>query len=103
MRHEVDNAFDMLRNNRGQLLLAIAVREGEPLEPKLILFGAGPYPVLQRTPIHEIGLPDLEDATLAWLGAAKAVLVIEMTGGELTRSYEVPVVEQANKPKVFDS
>jgi hypothetical protein len=92
VRREVDYAFDMLRNNRGQILLAIAAREGEPLEPKLILFSDGPHPVLQRSPDYEIGLPDLEDATLAWLEQARTILVIEMRGGELSRSYEAAVV-----------
>jgi hypothetical protein len=92
MRQEVDHAFDMLRNNRGQLLLAIETRAGEPSEPQLLLYEVASYPVLRRSPDHEIGLPDLEDATLAWLEQAKTILVIEMTGGELSRSYEAAVV-----------
>jgi hypothetical protein len=92
IRHEVDTAFDMLRNNRGQLLLAIETREGEPQEPKLFVYGQAAYPVLRRAADYEIGLPDMDDATLAWLAQAKSILVIEMTGGELSRSYEAAVV-----------
>ncbi len=89
--YEIDYSFDVLRNNRGQILLAINARPGDIADPHIVVFGDAPYPVFYRAPEQGIGLPDLNDAALSWLAQATRVLVVEMNGRELARTYEARV------------
>ncbi len=89
--YEIDYSFDVLRNNRGQILLAINARPGEAIDPHIVVFGDAPYPIFHRTREQAIGLPDLNDAALSWLAQATKVLIVEMNGRELARTYEARI------------
>lgn len=82
-------AFDVLVNARGEILIAIDAREGEPDAPLIIVDGH--KVLLVRSENDSLILPDVPQELISKMLARAEVLIAEADEKGLVREYAVTV------------
>lgn len=81
--------FDILVNDRDEVLLAIDARDGEPMTPMVIIEGG--KVTLLRNEDDGINLPDIPDELRDKMGSKEEILVAETNDEGVVREYMAQV------------
>jgi len=81
--------FDILVNDRDEILLAIDARDGEPMTPMVIIEGA--KVTLVRNETDGISLPDIPDELREKMSGKEEILVAETNDDGVVREYMAQV------------
>lgn len=81
--------FDILVNDRDEILLAIDARDGEPMTPMVLIEGANV--TLLRNEKDGISLPDIPDELREKMGSKEEILVAETNDDGVVREYMAQV------------
>ena len=88
---EQEQEYDIMKDDKDHLIIAIKEREGEPSQPK-ILYDGGPHALLYRNPELTIVLDYIHPGVREMFSEAKEVTLIENNfKKEEVRSYAVPI------------
>ena len=85
----MDN-YDILQNNKGDILILITSREGAPENPRFVYDG-GEIALLYRKKESAIVLDDIAEQARTPLKSVDSVLVIEVENEDVAREYMAPV------------
>lgn len=85
--------FDILVNDRDEILLAIDERDGEPMTPMILIEGKNV--TLLRNEADGINLPDIPDELREKMGSKEEILVAETNDDGVVREYMAQVSSSA--------
>ena len=77
--------FDILVNDRDEVLLAIDARDGEPMTPMIVIEGA--QVTLVRNETDGLSLPDIPEELRNKIGTKTEILVAETNEEGVVREY----------------
>lgn len=94
---EKQDFYEIIENKYGELAIFIDAREGAPKNPVLEFDGKNTA-ILRRDERLSVLLEDIDEETRAPLAEAEFVLVVELDGKMVNRTYGVPLdnVEEVN-------
>ncbi len=94
---EKQDFYEIIENKYGELAIFIDAREGAPKNPVLEFDGKSTA-ILRRDERVSVLLEDIDEETRAPLAEAEFVLVVELDGKMVNRTYGVPLdnVEEVN-------
>ncbi len=87
---EAEGKYDILQNNKGEILVAIKSREGGPEDARLV-FDGGKHAVLYRSREYAIVLNNINPEAVAPIKNAERIFVVEFDEGYVVREYEAPL------------
>ncbi len=87
---EKQDFFEIIENKFGELAIFIDSREGAPVNP-VLEFDGKQTAVLKRDKHLSVVLDGIDKETRAPLAEAEFVLIVELSGKTVERTYGVPV------------
>ena len=90
------DCYDLLSNAAGDLVLIIGRQDGEPDESARLVYDGGPEAILYRNRESALEIRSLEETARKPLIGAKEILIAELTEGDTTREYKIPVCTVKN-------
>lgn len=87
---EKQDFFEIIENKFGELAIFIDSREGAPVNP-VLEFDGKQTAVLKRDEHLSVVLDGIDKETRAPLAEAEFVLIVELSGKTVERTYGVPV------------
>lgn len=87
---EKQNFFEIIENKFGEIAIFIDAREGNPQEPVLQFDGKNSA-LLKRTSRLAVKLDGIDNDSREPLAEAEFVLIVELNGKIVERTYAVPV------------
>ena len=94
---EQEEHYDVLKNDRNELMFTIKARSNEPLEPKL-LYDGGNHGLLYRTKEQVIVLDYINPGIRDLLVSLPQILVVEFEGENNIREYTAEVKKVKSLP-----
>ena len=97
---EKQDFYEIIENKYGELAIFIDAREGTPVEP-VLEFDGKHTALLKRDARLAVRLDNINKETVAPLAESEFVLIVELKGKMVERTYGVPVenVDDASKVK----
>ncbi|MBE6338651.1 MAG: toll/interleukin-1 receptor domain-containing protein [Lentimicrobiaceae bacterium] len=83
-------AYSIMSNEKGEILLMLSAREGEPESPRFIYDGSGTA-LLYRNHDSSVAFRDIDEEARMPLKSVAEILVIEVLNDDKEREYMVPV------------
>lgn len=87
---EKQDFYEIIENKYGELAIFIDARDGAPVNP-VLEFDGKKTALLKRDSHLSVALENINDETVAPLAEAEFVLVVELKGKMVERTYGVPV------------
>lgn len=87
---EKQDFYEIIENKYGELAIFIDAREGAPLKP-VLEFDGKKTALLKRDSRLAVRLDDINEETVAPLAESEFVLIVELKGKMVERTYGVPV------------
>lgn len=87
---EKQDFYEIIENKYGELAIFIDAREGAPLKP-VLEFDGKKTALLKRDARLAVRLDDINEETVAPLAESEFVLIVELKGKMVERTYGVPV------------
>ncbi len=86
----IERRFEIAEDGRGNMLVLISAKPGEPSDP-VLKYEGGTDAILERAPGQTVVLPRVHPEALPTLIKRRRVTVVEMTDGSAERSYDAKV------------
>lgn len=87
---EKQDFYEIIENKYGELAIFIDAREGTPLNP-VLQYDGKKTALLKRDGHLSVRLDDIHEDTIAPLAEAEFVMIVELKGKMVERTYAVPV------------
>ncbi len=87
---EKQDFYEIIENKYGELAIFIDAREGAPVEP-VLEFDGKKTALLKRDARLAVRLDNIHEETVAPLAESEFVLIVELKGRMVERTYGVPV------------
>lgn len=87
---EKQDFYEIIENKYGELAIFIDAREGTPVEP-VLEFDGKKTALLKRDSRLAVRLDNIHEETVAPLAESEFVLIVELKGRMVERTYGVPV------------
>ncbi|MBE6451907.1 MAG: hypothetical protein E7012_00245 [Alphaproteobacteria bacterium] len=87
---EKQDFYEIIENKYGELAIFIDAREGAPLNP-VLEFDGKQTALLKRDSRLAVRLDNINEETVAPLAESEFVLIVELKGKMVERTYGVPV------------
>lgn len=87
---EKQDFYEIIENKYGELAIFIDAREGAPVEP-VLEFDGKKTALLKRDSRLAVRLDNIHEETVAPLAESEFVLIVELKGRMVERTYGVPV------------
>ena len=87
---EKQDFYEIIENKYGELAIFIDAREGAPVEP-VLEFDGKHTALLKRDSRLAVRLDNINEETVAPLAESEFVLIVELKGKMVERTYGVPV------------
>lgn len=87
---EQEGKYDILQNDKGEILIMISQRRGGPENPRFVYDG-GDTALLYRSRESSVFLEGVNNEARSALKIVDEVLLAELDGDEVAREYIVPV------------
>lgn len=87
---EKQDFYEIIENKYGELAIFIDAREGSPVEP-VLEFDGKKTALLKRDSRLAVRLDNIHEETVAPLAESEFVLIVELKGRMVERTYGVPV------------
>lgn len=94
----VKGAYSILQNAKGEIMVMMDSREGEPENPRFIYDG-NETALLYRNPDSSVAFRHIDEGAQESLRTVKEVLIVEIENDDVAREYNAPIrmVKDVNK------
>jgi len=94
----VKGAYSILQNAKGEIMVMMDSREGEPENPRFIYDG-NETALLYRNPDSSVAFRHIDEGAQEPLRTVKEVLIVEIENDDVAREYNAPIrmVKDVNK------
>ncbi|MBE6451412.1 MAG: hypothetical protein E7016_05555 [Alphaproteobacteria bacterium] len=82
--------YDILQNDKGQIMMIIQQRNGGPENP-LFVYDGSEYALLYRCKENAVYFDDIAEGARAPLKSVSEIWVVEISDDDVIREYKVPV------------
>ena len=88
--HNSKSRYDILQNDRGEILMIIQQRSGGPENPLFVYYGSQ-YALLYRSHESTVYFDDIAEGARGPLKSVTTMQIVEIDNDEVIREYAVPL------------